>query len=182
MRRNDLQHPAGGVLIEFGSGFSLKTEILLERLLCLGAYVPIDVSQRALADARRQLAARFSSHRHHADRGQLLLSGCSTWLAWRHKAGFFPGSTIENLTPIEASRQLRVFRAVLSSGGRHIVGVDLKKHAAKLVTHSAASLGTRKAERPADRSAKGAAGCDRPGGRPKSSNTFELDCNFASRV
>src|SRR5262245_6591446 len=60
MRRNDLQHPAGGVLIEFGSGFSLKTEILLERLLCLGAYVPIDVSQRALADARRQLAARFS--------------------------------------------------------------------------------------------------------------------------
>src|SRR5262245_55252558 len=32
--------PAGGVLIEFGSGSSLKTEILLERLPRLGAYVP----------------------------------------------------------------------------------------------------------------------------------------------
>jgi uncharacterized SAM-dependent methyltransferase len=38
-----------------------------------------------------------------------------------------------NLTPIEAARLLRVFRAVLSSGGRLIVGVDLKKDAGKLV-------------------------------------------------
>jgi len=35
--------------------------------------------------------------------------------------------------PIEASRQLRVFRAVLASGGRLIVGFDLKKDAVKLV-------------------------------------------------
>src|SRR5262249_30504576 len=43
------------------------------------------------------------------------------------KTGFFPGSTIGNLTPVEAGRLLRVFRAVLSPGGRLIVGVDLKK-------------------------------------------------------
>jgi len=58
-RRNGLQHPAGGVLIEFGSGFSLKTETLLQQLPRLGHYVLIDVSQSALADARRRLAARF---------------------------------------------------------------------------------------------------------------------------
>ena len=43
--------PDGGVLIEFGSGSSLKTELLLERLPRLGAYVPIDLSQSALAEA-----------------------------------------------------------------------------------------------------------------------------------
>ena len=56
-----------------------------------------------------------------------------TELAWQHKTGFFPGSTIGNLMPIEASRLLRVFRAMLSSGGRLVVGVDLKKDPTKLV-------------------------------------------------
>jgi uncharacterized SAM-dependent methyltransferase len=50
--------PAGGVLIEFGSELSLNTEILLERLSRLGAYVQIDVSQSALVAARRRLTAR----------------------------------------------------------------------------------------------------------------------------
>ena len=35
--------------------------------------------------------------------------------------------------PVEASRLLRVFRTVLSSRGRLIVGIDLKKDAGKLV-------------------------------------------------
>ena len=43
------------------------------------------------------------------------------------KTGFFPGSTIGNLTPIEAGRLLAVLRNTLSPGGRLIVGVDLKK-------------------------------------------------------
>jgi dimethylhistidine N-methyltransferase len=49
------------------------------------------------------------------------------------KTGFFPGSTIGNLTPAEAGHLLGVFRAVLSPGGRLIVGVDLKKDARRLV-------------------------------------------------
>src|SRR5882724_11358497 len=43
--------PDGGVLVEFGSGSSLKTEILLRELPQLRAYVPIDVSTSALDDA-----------------------------------------------------------------------------------------------------------------------------------
>lgn len=110
--------PAGGMLIEFGSVASLKTEILLERLPRLGAYVPIDVSQSALADARRRLAARFP----HIDIRPIVADfsypvALPAELAWRNKTGFFPGSTIGNLTPMEAARLLRVFRAVLSSGG-----------------------------------------------------------------
>ena len=41
--------PDGGVLVEFGSGSSLKTEILLRQLPHLRAYVSIDVSESALA-------------------------------------------------------------------------------------------------------------------------------------
>jgi len=126
--------PDGGVLIEFGSGSSLKTEVLLDRLPRLGAYVPIDVSDSALAAAERRLAARFP----HIPVRPIVADfsfpiALPAELAWRHKTGFFPGSTIGNLMPIEASRLLRVFRAVLSSGGRLVVGVDLKKDAGKLV-------------------------------------------------
>ena len=126
--------PDGGVLVEFGSGSSLKTELLLERLPRLGAYVPVDVSQSALADAGRRLAARFP----HIDVRPIVADfsypvALPAELAWRHKTGFFPGSTIGNLMPVEASRLLRVFRGALSSGGRLIVGIDLKKDAGRLV-------------------------------------------------
>jgi dimethylhistidine N-methyltransferase len=124
----------GGVLIEFGSGSSLKTEILLRELPQLRAYVMIDVSSSALQDAKLRLGRRFPSLDMHpivGDFSQRIalpphLAGC-------RKTGFFPGSTIGNLTPIEAVRLLRVFQAVLSPGGRLIVGVDLKKDARRLV-------------------------------------------------
>jgi dimethylhistidine N-methyltransferase len=126
--------PDGGVLVEFGSGSSLKTELLLEHLPRLGAYVPIDVSATALAGARQRLAARFPSiHIRPIVANFAYPTVFPADLAWRHKTGFFPGSTIGNLMPIEASRLLRVFRAMLSPGGRLIVGVDLKKDAVRLV-------------------------------------------------
>lgn len=126
--------PDGGTLVEFGSGSSLKTEILLRQLPQLGAYVSIDVSASALEDAASRLAARFPALHVRPIVGDfshpvVLPSD----LAERHKTGFFPGSTIGNLTPVEAGRLLQVFRGVLSPGGRLIVGVDLKKDARRLV-------------------------------------------------
>jgi dimethylhistidine N-methyltransferase len=126
--------PEGGVLIEFGSGSSQKTEILLERLPRLGAYLPVDLSESALADARQRLAARFPT----LDIRPIVADfshpfGLPAEFTDRPKTGFFCGSTIGNLMPVEASRLLRVFRAMLSPGGRLIVGVDLKKDADKLV-------------------------------------------------
>ncbi len=126
--------PDGGVLVEFGSGFSLKTEILLAQLPQLRAYVCIDVSHDALREARQRLALRFPSLDVRPIVGDFSypvplppeLRDCN-------KTGFFPGSTIGNLTPVEAGRLLRVFRAVLSPGGRLIVGVDLKKDLRTLV-------------------------------------------------
>jgi len=126
--------PDGGVLVEFGSGSSLKTEILLRQVPRLGAYVSIDVSDSALKDATARLAAHFPTLDVRPIVGDFSYPvALPADLAGRHKTGFFPGSTIGNLTPAEAGRLLRVFRSVLSPGGRLIVGVDLKKDARKLV-------------------------------------------------
>jgi dimethylhistidine N-methyltransferase len=124
----------GGVLVEFGSGSSRKTEILLEQLPRLKAYVSIDISQSALQDAKQRLAARFPNLDVRAIVGDF---SCPVTLpadlqACR-KLGFFPGSTIGNLTPAEAHRLLRVFRAMLAPNGRLLVGVDLKKDVATLL-------------------------------------------------
>jgi dimethylhistidine N-methyltransferase len=126
--------PRGGALIEFGSGSSRKTEILLERLPRLGCYVMIDVSESALDDAARRLGRRFPTLDVRAIAGDFSFPvALPADIAARHKTGFFPGSTIGNFTPAEAQRLLRVFRAVLSPGGRLIVGADLRKEAKTLV-------------------------------------------------
>ncbi|MFM9848325.1 MAG: L-histidine N(alpha)-methyltransferase [Hyphomicrobiaceae bacterium] len=120
--------PSGGVLVEFGSGSSRKTETLLQHLTQLRAYVMIDVSASALEDARARLATRFPT----LDVRPMVADfsypvALPMDLADCHRTGFFPGSTIGNLNPVEAQRLLRVFRGVLSPGSRLIVGVDLKK-------------------------------------------------------
>jgi dimethylhistidine N-methyltransferase len=126
--------PDGGVLVEFGSGSSLKTEILLRQLPQLGAYVCIDVSESALAAARRRLAARFPALDVRPVIGNFSrIATVPADLAERPRTGFFPGSTIGNLTPGEAAELLQVFRTCLAPGGRLIVGVDLKKDARQLV-------------------------------------------------
>lgn len=120
--------PAGAVLIEFGSGSSRKTEVLLGKLQGLRAYVMIDVSASALEDAKRRLESRFPGLDVRAIVGDFTVPVAIPGdLQAAPKVGFFPGSTIGNLMPAEAQRLLLLFRAVLAPAGRLIVGVDLKK-------------------------------------------------------
>ncbi|HVX36358.1 MAG TPA: L-histidine N(alpha)-methyltransferase [Hyphomicrobium sp.] len=116
------------LLVEFGSGSSLKTEILLDRIGPSVAYVPIDVSEAALADAKVRLARRYPMR----DVRSIVADFSRTIvlpkdLASRRKTGFFPGSTIGNLSPREAEGLLKVFGRALGSASRLIIGVDLKK-------------------------------------------------------
>lgn len=116
------------VLVEFGSGSSLKTEILLNQKPQPSTYVPIDISRSALESA----AARLSG----------LYPGLEVWplvgnfargvafppeIAGRAKIGFFPGSTIGNFTPLEAIGLLESMRLALGPGSLLIIGVDLRK-------------------------------------------------------
>jgi dimethylhistidine N-methyltransferase len=126
--------PENSVLVEFGSGSSRKTELVLERLAPDVAYVPIDVSESALEDAASRLAQRFPALDVRPIIGDFSRPlTLPPDLARRPNTGFFPGSTIGNLAPKEAARLLGVFKSVLSPGGRLIIGVDLKKDARKLV-------------------------------------------------
>jgi dimethylhistidine N-methyltransferase len=126
---------AGGVLVELGSGSSLKTEILLRQLPQLCAYVTVDVSESALMAARNRLVERFPALDVRPIVGDFSRPvALPADLAGRARTGFFPGSTIGNLTPAEAVRLLQTFRTTLASGGRLIVGADLKKDARRLVT------------------------------------------------
>ena len=125
--------PAGGALIEFGSGSSRKTELLLDEFSERAAYVPIDVSPDALAQARARLAQRYPGLDIWPIVGDFSQLPCLPHaLKARPKLGFFPGSTIGNLTPADASRLLARFKSLLSSEGRLIIGIDLKKDRAML--------------------------------------------------
>ncbi len=124
---------ADSVLVEFGSGSSRKTELLLRELPDNAAYVPIDVSPDALTEATARLTQRFP----HLDIRPLLgdfseLSRLPNDFKTRPKIGFFPGSTIGNLAPAEASRLLLRFKSLLSAEGRLLIGIDLKKDTATL--------------------------------------------------
>lgn len=126
--------PEGGVLVEFGSGSSRKTEILLQHAPPGVTYVPIDVSGSALAQASRRLAERFPGLDIRPAVGDFSAPfRLESDLDKRPKVGFFPGSTIGNLAPAQAILLLRSFRAVLSGESHLIVGVDLQKDEGRLV-------------------------------------------------
>jgi dimethylhistidine N-methyltransferase len=125
--------PDGAMMVEFGSGSSLKTELLLRRLPRLRAYVAIDVSPSALDDARARLSKRFPQLDVVTIVGDFAYPiDLPSELANAPRLGFFPGSTIGNLAPADAVDLLQVFRSLLSPG-RLIVGVDVKKDTGRLV-------------------------------------------------
>lgn len=122
------------VLVEFGSGSSLKTEILLRQTRSLHAYAPIDISTSALSSAAQRLRVRFPRLNVRplpADFSRPI--ELPPDLATRPKLGFFPGSTIGNFSPLEAMKLLRAMRGTLLPNARLIIGVDLRKDARRLL-------------------------------------------------
>ncbi|WP_312061902.1 ergothioneine biosynthesis protein EgtB [Brevundimonas sp.] len=116
------------VLVELGSGASEKTRIVLNAARDLAAYVPIDISPTALNEAAERIGADYPGLR------VLPVVGDFEHLApppdkagQGRRIGFFPGSTIGNLTPEAAVALLRSARQVLGEGSLFILGVDLVK-------------------------------------------------------
>ncbi len=116
-------------LIEYGSGESMKSRLLIDALRP-SAYIPVDISEDALRGAAAKLRRRFSwldIRPVHGDFSQPLK------IPMAHAKGrrvvYFPGSTIGNLTPEEAHAFLRMTRGQVGPNGAMLVGVDLKKDA-----------------------------------------------------
>jgi dimethylhistidine N-methyltransferase len=117
----------GRALIEFGSGSSTKSRLLLDALQPV-SYVPIDISREHLdASAARLLG----------DYPQLRIEPiCADYMAPQGlppldlpapRLGFFPGSTIGNLEPAEATDFLKRAHQLVGREGAMVVGFDLKK-------------------------------------------------------
>ena len=123
----------GRAVVEFGSGSSTKTPVLLEAV-APSAYVPIDISGDFLRESSRALSAAFP--------GLLVLPfeadfmkplALPRTIAAAPKLGFFPGSTIGNMTPLMATDLLRAMRASLGEGAQLLIGMDRIKDAGTLV-------------------------------------------------
>ena len=116
-------------LIELGSGSSRKTRILIEQLRP-PLYVPIDIAGEALRAAAAGLAQLFPSLNiigMCADYTKPLTLPEFVGVPIRKKAVYFPGSTIGNFTPHEATEFLQLVRRMVGPAGALLVGVDLKK-------------------------------------------------------
>ena len=137
-------------LVELGSGSSEKTRLLLSALRDAGTlrgYVPVDVSESALAAAGDALAAEYPGLAVHAvvaDFENYLgvpsgdsVAGNGARAEGDAAAGprlvAFLGSTIGNMVPAERGVFLRRVRARLRPGDAFLLGTDLVKDPAVLV-------------------------------------------------
>lgn len=116
-------------LIEFGSGSSIKSRLLLDAMDDLAAYVPIDISRSHLDLSAERLRAGYPGLRVDPVCADFMtISGLPSTLGpARRRVGFFPGSTIGNLEPWEATDFLRRARHMVGDDGAMVLGVDLKK-------------------------------------------------------
>ncbi len=114
----------GNAVVEFGSGSSAKTPILL-RAVRPSAYVPIDISGDFLRDSAADLQeefARLPIYPVEADFMQPITLPAE--VSGARKLGFFPGSTIGNLVARTAVDLLRAMKDTLGVGAYLLIGMD----------------------------------------------------------
>lgn len=122
------------MLIEYGSGTSRKTRVLIAALRP-AVYVPIDIAGEQLRASAMQLAGVFPELK--------IIAVCADYsrqltvpeignMATRRRVIYFPGSTIGNFTVPEAREFLGNARTLAGAEGAMLVGVDLKKDQALL--------------------------------------------------
>jgi L-histidine N-alpha-methyltransferase len=117
----------GRAVVEFGSGSSVKTPLLL-RCIDPAAYVPLDIAGDFLRAAAADLSAKFPGLPVYPVEADFVrrveLPG---EVAAMPKLGFFPGSTIGNMVPRTAVELLLTMRETLGEGSKLLIGMDLIK-------------------------------------------------------
>lgn len=118
----------GRVLVEFGSGSSRKTSLLIDALGRIPAYVPIDISPESLHEAAAWLAKRHAGLRIVPLVADFTKTRDLPKLAQKQrKLGYFSGSTIGNLNLEDAQAFLTNAAHLLGPDSVFLIGVDLKK-------------------------------------------------------
>jgi dimethylhistidine N-methyltransferase len=120
-------------LVEYGCGSCLKTRILLNRVPQIGAYVPIDICGYSLGKTVDELKHDYPDLPMRPLIGDFMQPiALPNDLASQPLLGFFPGSTVGNLTDEEADAFLARARQTLR-GGKLLIGIDLVKDRDTLV-------------------------------------------------
>ena len=121
-------------LIGLGTGAGTKTRLLLDNLEAPVAYVPVDISREQLTQSTITFRKKFPALE--------ILPVCADYLqpfdlpprsgVANRTVVYFPGSTIGNLEPEDATDFLKKIAAIIGPGGALLMGVDLKKSKAIL--------------------------------------------------
>ena len=120
--------PAKASILEFGCGSANKIRLLVNGLRMPKCYIAIDISREHLLHNAGIFAQRHP--------GITVAAVCADFTSTVEvdgivpagpRIGFFPGSTIGNLTPDETIGFLKNAASTLGSGAFLIIGVDLKK-------------------------------------------------------
>ncbi|HEY7418230.1 MAG TPA: L-histidine N(alpha)-methyltransferase, partial [Ktedonobacteraceae bacterium] len=116
------------LLIEYGSGTSTKTRILLDALHDPAGYVPIDIAKEQLLRSAAALATAYPDLE--------VLPICADYTSdfilpspvkpVAQKIAYFPGSSIGNFEREAAQRFLQQIAKTCAGGGL-LIGADLKK-------------------------------------------------------
>ncbi|MXP46204.1 L-histidine N(alpha)-methyltransferase [Altererythrobacter luteolus] len=118
---------SGRAVVEFGSGSSVKTPLLLESI-SPAAYVPLDIAGDFLRAAAADLSAKFPGLPVFPVEADFMRRvELPEEVADMPKMGFFPGSTIGNMVPRTAVDLLRTMRETLGEGSQLLIGFDLIK-------------------------------------------------------
>jgi L-histidine Nalpha-methyltransferase len=120
------------LLLELGSGSSTKTRVLLDHLRAPAAYVPVDIAREFLRSSAESIATAYP--------GLAVQPVCADFtrpftppaLAARRTVVYFPGSTIGNFIPSEATALLTHVAGLIDPDGGLLIGVDLRKDPAVL--------------------------------------------------
>lgn len=114
----------GEAVIEFGSGSSAKTPVLL-RAVRPSAYVPVDISGDFLRESAAALQEEFPDLPVYPVEADFTRPfDLPDEVRAAPKLGFFPGSTIGNFVARSAVDLLRAMKQSLGDGARLIIGMD----------------------------------------------------------
>lgn len=117
------------LLVEYGSGSSIKTRILLDRLNRMAAYVPVDISGDYLFKVAADLQAEYP----HVNVLPVVADFTEPFSlpkkpdSDQRVVAYFPGSTIGNFTRTDALRILSQMAELCGPDGGVLIGVDLLK-------------------------------------------------------
>jgi dimethylhistidine N-methyltransferase len=124
----------GVVLLEYGAGAAIKSEILINALRAPRMYAPIDIAAEFLSETIERFRDRFPD----LPTRPIIADFSAGFdipadVPARPRAAFFPGSTLGNLLPSDACALLRRMREHVGDSGKAIIGVDLRKDIQTLI-------------------------------------------------